>query len=95
MAIISTVTLAFIAFVPTINETIPNTPKAKMIDYLIYLQVLTTILTMIDSLITFRNEPTAFVFEWSTNGWFIATFIINAAAALVIVIMFIIHKVYW
>ena len=37
IASIATLTLAFIAFIPTINEQIPQTPYIKLIEILIYL----------------------------------------------------------
>jgi hypothetical protein len=95
LAIIATITLAFIAFIPTINETVPSTPEIKLIDILIYLEVLTTILTIIDSLITARIETVDFVFDYSVNGWFIATVIINLIVVAIVIVLFAIHKFYW
>lgn len=95
LAIIATIALAFIAFFPTINESVPNTPEIKMIDILIYLEVLTTFLTMIDSLMTWNNLPDTYVFEYATNGWFFATVIINVLNVAVILVIYFIHKLSW
>ena len=37
IAAIATLTLAFIAFIPTINETIPQTAEIKLVEILVYL----------------------------------------------------------
>lgn len=95
LAIIATIALAFIAFFPTINASVPNTPGIKMIDILIYLEVLTTFLSMIDSLITWNTLPGTYVFEYATNAWFIATVIINILCVIVVVVIYFIHKVSW
>jgi hypothetical protein len=34
---IATLTLAFIAFIPTINDTIPQTPNIKLVEILVYM----------------------------------------------------------
>lgn len=57
---------------------------------------LATILCMIDSVIIWKNEdPTTYVFDWSTDGWFIASLIINLLSVFVVVLLFILHKFYW
>ena len=95
LAIIATATLAFIAFIPTINEAIPNTPEIKLMDILIYMEVLTTILTMIDSLITARTQTINYVFDYTSDGWFWSTVAINLITVIIVVTLFIIHKVWW
>lgn len=55
LAIISTLTLAFIAFVPTINEKIPQTPYIKLVEILVYTLALATVLCMIDSVLIVLN----------------------------------------
>ena len=57
IASIATVTLALVAFIPTINEKIPQTSMVKLIEIIIYLQVLTTFLTLLDSLIVRKEDP--------------------------------------
>lgn len=95
MATIATVTLAYVAFIPTINATVPNTPEIKLIDLLVYLNILTTIFTMIDSVITARTKDAAYVFEWQSNGWFWTTVVLNLISVVVIIVLFIVHKVFW
>ena len=85
MATIATVTLAYVAFIPTINATVPNTPEIKLVDILVYLQILTTILTMIDSLITARTKDATYIFEWQSNGWFWVTVIISGLVVITVV----------
>ena len=95
MATIATVALAYVAFIPTINATVPNTPEIKLIDILIYMNILTTILTMIDSVITLRTKDASYVFQWQTNGWFWATVAIDLFSVIIIIILFILHKTLW
>ena len=95
MATIATVTLAYVAFIPTINATVPNTPEIKLVDVLVYLQILTTILTMVDSLITARTKDVGYIFEWQTNGWFWTTVVISSLVVVTVVVLFIVHKLVW
>ena len=95
MAAIATIVVAFIAFVPSVNAAIPRTPYIKLIDILVYHQVVAPGLTIIDSLITARTQPTNFIFVWSNSGWFIATIIIEIIVAFVVIVLFAIHKLYW
>ena len=95
IASIATLTLAFIAFIPTINSQIPQTPYVKLIEILIYLETLTTILCLIDSLnISFKNDPN-YVFVWNEDGWFITALIVNLISVFSVFLLFVLHKLYW
>jgi hypothetical protein len=50
LAGVATITLAFVAFFPTINERIPQTSIVKLVEIILYLQVGTTFLTLIEIL---------------------------------------------
>ena len=78
-----------------INKKIPPSPHVKLIDILIYLLVLTNGLVVIDSIIVFRQSDPNYLFDWRTDGWFIATIIINMIVVFIILVMFILHKVFW
>lgn len=60
IASIATVTLALVAFIPTINEKIPQTNMIKVIEVIIYLQVFTTFLTLLDSIVRRKESPTTY-----------------------------------
>ena len=64
IASIATVTLALVAFIPTINEKIPPTKTVKLIEFIIYLQVFTTFLTLMDSIIHRKDDPATYETNW-------------------------------
>jgi hypothetical protein len=49
LATIAVLALAFVAFLPTINESIPQTPTVKMIDILVLMQLTAVILLIVES----------------------------------------------
>jgi hypothetical protein len=55
IAVIATLTLAFIAFIPTINEQIPETPYVKLVEILVYIETAANILCLVQS-VMIRNE---------------------------------------
>ena len=94
IASIATVTLALIAFIPTINSKIPPTKSFKLIEFIIYLQVFTTFLNLIDSLSVRKNSPGAY--ETSAgNGFFLVSLLVNIACGVVIIVQVVLHKFWW
>lgn len=94
---IATLTLAFIAFIPTINDQIPTTPNIKLVEILVYMETVASILCLIQSLSLTLNktDATTYEFVWSTDGYFMSAFIINLLNVAVVFTLFIIHKCFW
>jgi len=92
---IATITLALIAFIPTINEKIPPTKTFKLIEFIIYLQVFTTFLTLLDSIIHRKDDPTAYETNWETNPFFMITLLFNIAFIAIITGLITFHKLWW
>ena len=92
---IATVTLALIAFIPTINEKIPQTSIVKLIEIIIYLQVFTTFLTLLDSVVVRKNNPAQYETNTATNGFFVITLLINICCVVIILGLLILHKFWW
>lgn len=92
IAAIATLTLAFIAFIPTINEQVPKTPQLKIIDMLIYLEVFASVLCLIQS---FLGRDYTDEYDWSTDPFYIATIALNLLTIFVELTLFIVHKAYW
>lgn len=49
LATIATLALAFVAFLPTINDSIPQTPHLKLVDILILMELAALVLLIIES----------------------------------------------
>ena len=95
IASIATVTLAFVAFLPTINEKIPQTAIVKLIEMIIYFQIGTTFLTLLDSLSARKKNAAVYETTWYSNGYFMVTLIINIVCCIIVFAMFTLHKLWW
>jgi hypothetical protein len=95
IATIATVTLAFVAFLPTVNEKIPQTSVIKLIEVIIYVQIGTTFLTLIDSLENRNMDPTVYETTWMSNPYFMITLIINIICAAIVIVLSLVHKIWW
>ena len=94
IASIATITLALIAFIPTINEKIPPTNDFKLIQLIIYLQVFTTFLTLLDSIAVRGKNPATYETS-ASNGLFLFSLLINIACGVIIIILVLLHKLWW
>ena len=94
LAVIATLALAIIAFMPTANDKLPNTAKFKLMDLVVNSIILLLCLSMIDALIMFRQQPPAAVFSYS-NGWFIVTVIANLAVLSLMLLLGIMYYCCW
>ena len=94
VATIATVTLAFVAFLPTVNDNIPQR-GIKLIEIIIYVQIGTTILTLIDSLQNRNMDPTVYETTWTSNPYFMITLIINIICAAIFLWMSAAHLMWW
>lgn len=92
IAAIATLTLAFIAFIPTINEQIPQTPNIKLVEILIYIETIASILCLIQSLL-YKDETADYV--WQEDGFFIVALVLNLLTVFIVFLLFIIHKCFW
>jgi hypothetical protein len=93
---IATLTLAYIAFLPTINSTIPATPYVKAVEILVYLQIMATILLLIQSLILATTvDISTYKFNYRNDGFFIASVIINLIVVVAVLSTFVVHKCLW
>ena len=95
IASIATVTLAFVAFLPTINDRIPQTSMVKLVEIIVYLQIGTTFLTLIDALEKRKLDPAHYETVWSSNPYFMITLLINLICFIIVIALLILHKVWW
>ncbi len=96
IAAIATLTLAFIAFIPTINSQIPQTPEIKLIEFLVYMETVASVLCLIQSLYVFTTQDlTTYSFVWNQDGFFITALIINLITVVAVFFLFILHKCHW
>lgn len=95
LGVITTVAVAYIAFIPFIKSAIPTTSGIKLMDIIIFVEVAMTFFTIFDAIFTFKNEPATFVFDWKANGWYLTTLIIDIISVAVVLGLFVVHKVYW
>lgn len=93
LAILTTISLAFIGFMPNIGEIIPTTYEIKLIHTLVHLAVFASFLTILDSAPNVSMPYEAL--NWTVNGWFIYAMITIIVVFLTIIIIFVVHKLYW
>lgn len=92
-ASLATFQLAYIAFFPTIRESLPETPKLVFAEILIYIQALCTLICFFYSLAV--NMKEGYVFDWSTDPVFLICLALTALNMAIIATMMIIHKLCW
>jgi hypothetical protein len=92
---IGTVTLSFVAFVPTVNEKIPQTSVVKLVEIIIYVQIATTFLTLYDAMVNRHMDPTVYETVWTSNVCFLITISINLLCGAIVVLLFLVHKIWW
>lgn len=95
IASIATLALAYIAFLPTINESIPETPSILLVEILILIETICTVLTLVQSIRGRHNDYTATAYKWEEDGFFIAVIILNCITVAVVGILFFLHKIWW
>ena len=95
IASIATVMLAFVAFIPTINEKIPPTKFIKLIEIILYIQIGTTLLTLFDSLSVRKENSATYETNWKTNIFFSVTLWINILCFILVILLLLLHKFWW
>jgi uncharacterized integral membrane protein len=93
LATIAVLALAFVAFLPTINESIPQSPDIKLVDLLIIVQLASITLLLVESFIV-RNEV-EYEFKWEESNLFLISLALNALTFGIIFMLFVIHKCFW
>jgi hypothetical protein len=92
IASIAVLTLAYIAFIPTIDAQIPQTPSIKLVDILIYMEILASILCLIQS---FYTKDDVSDYNWKADGFFIVSLILNILTFVIEMVLLIIYQCYW
>ena len=95
LATIAVIALAYVSFIPTINESIPKTPEIKLVDLLILMQLASTILLLVESFHVKETENSNFKFVWSESILFLVALILNAATFAIVIGLLIVHKCFW
>ena len=90
---IAVLVLAFVAFLPTINSSIPPSPDIKLVDLLILMQLASTIILLVESF-TIRDIKD-FIFDWKHSRLFVSAFALNSFTIFAILLLFLIHKFIW
>lgn len=87
--------LALFAFIPTIRSQIPDTPRIILIEILIYIIGGTLTLNLIQSYFASLEDAATYAYEWSSDPYFLASFACILLTFLIILVLYIIHKLYW
>jgi uncharacterized membrane protein len=95
IAAIAVLTLAYVAFIPTINEQIPQTPEIKLADIFIYFGIIATALCVIQSYVHRDDVEYTTHYDWQNDGFFIAVLIINIVTFVFEIGLLVTHFVYW
>lgn len=91
---ISGIMIAFVALIPTIRENIPPSPRIVFIEFLVYMNSLTSLFVLIDS-VSVRNLGDGYEFFWYESGLFLVSVIITVLSFIIIVVMMILHYFVW
>jgi hypothetical protein len=93
LATVAVLALAFVAFVPTINASVPRTPEVKLVDILILMELAAVILLLVES---FNGRfSDAADFDWQNSPLFLASVALNAATFAIVLLLFLVHKCFW
>lgn len=90
---ISGIMIAFVALIPTIRENIPPSPRIVFIEILVYLNTLTSVFVLVDSLIV--RDLGDYQFQWRESGLFLVSAIITVLSFLIIIVMMFLHYFVW
>jgi heme/copper-type cytochrome/quinol oxidase subunit 4 len=92
-ASLATFLLAYIAFLPTIRDNLPETPKIVWTEILVYIQIIVSLICFFYSLTV--NQTTDYVFTWDSNPAFLVCLALTILNMLAVLGMFLIHKIVW
>lgn len=90
---LATFLLAYIAFLPSIRESLPETPKIVFTEILVYLQITTSLICFFYSLTV--NFQEGYTFQWEQTPAFLACVALTLLNMVVVIGMFLIHKIVW
>jgi hypothetical protein len=93
LATIAVLALAFVAFMPTVNASIPKTPEVKLVDVLIVMELAAVILLLVQSFHDRFSESKDF--DWQNSPLFLVAVGLNAATFVTVFLLFIVHKCIW
>jgi heme/copper-type cytochrome/quinol oxidase subunit 4 len=92
-ASLATFLLGYIAFLPTIRDNLPETPKIVFTEILVYIQIAVSLICFFYSLTI--NGVADYVFTWDTDVPFLVCVALTLLNMVVVIGMFFIHKVVW
>lgn len=94
VASLATLTLAFVALVPTIYAEIPPNPEIVLVELLVYAETFTSMICLLDSFLLRRTDPSV-EFEWSTDIYFLLSLAITVMNIGIVLVMFLFHRFKW
>ncbi len=86
--------LAFIAYIPTIEEAIPPSSNIVFMEGLVYAQSFASLCTFIHSM-RIKSQGEAFKLDWITTTEYWITFLITAGSFAIVVLLMLVHYFYW
>ena len=94
-ASLATFLLAYIAFLPTIRDNLPETPKIVWTEILVYIQIIVSLICFFYSLAVNQTKDHDYIFTWNSNSTFLACLALTLLNMLAVLGMFLIHKIVW
>lgn len=92
-ASLATFLLAYIAFLPSIRESLPATPKIVFTEILVYMQITTSLICFFYSLVV--NQQEGYQFQWDAEPAFLVCLGLTGLNMVIVLGMFLIHKLVW
>lgn len=93
MATVAVLVLAVVAFMPTVNDSIPKTPQVKLVDILIVMELTAVILLLVQSYNDRFSQNLEF--DWQNSPLFLVSVGLNSATFITVLLLFLIHKCVW
>jgi hypothetical protein len=83
--------LAFVAFIPTVNDSIPQSPNIKLVEILIFLHMSALVLLGAESYLSKDQNISSFV--WYENNFYRAALALNGFSLVTMVVLFLYHRI--
>lgn len=87
--------VSIVALVPTVRSQIPPTPTVTLVEILVFVEAVTTIFALFDSIRVVNADPDTWDFDGLTSGLFIVSFILTILVNTIIALLIALYYCKW
>jgi hypothetical protein len=91
----ATLMVAYLAFLPTIRQRIPPSPKFTLIDFTVYSLIFTSMLCLLRSFIDCSSPSSTYSYDWKNDPLYLISGIIDITSLMGVFIMLCMYKIKW